>query len=278
MRLSDKMEFKLPEREQFSHKGTFGKVLNIAGSEYYTGAAYLSSVSALKTGCGYVALSSSPKVINTVSLRTSDIVFIPITEVKKKISEFDVISIGCGLSTDLSVSILYKSILETLAETDKPVIIDADGLNMLSNMKKEVKLPENLIITPHPKEASRLLGVEAEEILEKPIKYAEELSKKYHAATVLKLHSTVVCSVENDVYVNTTGNSSLAKAGSGDVLTGMIAGLIAQKMTNFEAAKLAVYLHGKTGEIASGMLSEYSVLASDLLKYIPLAIIDLIGK
>ena len=272
------MEFKLPERKQFSHKGTFGKVLNIAGSEYYTGAAYLSSIAALKTGCGYAALSSSPKVINTVSLRTSDIVFIPITEVKKKIPEFDVISVGCGLSTDLSVSILYKSILETLAGTDKPVIIDADGLNMLSKMKKEVKLPENLIITPHPKEASRLLGVEVEDILEKPMKFAKELSKKYHAVTVLKLHSTVVCSAENDIYVNTTGNSSLAKAGSGDVLTGMISGLIAQKMSNFEAAKLAVYLHGKTGEIASGMLSEYSVLASDLLKYIPCAIIDLAGK
>lgn len=268
------MEFKLPKREQFSNKGTFGKVLNIAGSEYYTGAAYLSSISALKMGCGYVALSSSPKVLNTISLRSSDIVFIPIADVKKRIADFDVVSIGCGLSTDLSVSILFKSILESLAEYPKTVIIDADGLNLLSKMKSDVKLPQNLIITPHPKEASRLLKVDMNDIIEKPMQYAKALTEKYHCTTVLKMHSTVLCSVEQEIYVNDTGNSALAKAGSGDVLTGMIAGLCAQKMSNFDAARLGVYLHGRTGEIASGMLSEYSVLASDLLKYIHLSIID----
>ncbi|MCD8377436.1 MAG: NAD(P)H-hydrate dehydratase, partial [Candidatus Gastranaerophilales bacterium] len=278
MRLYVKMVFKLPKREQFSNKSTFGKVLNIAGSEYYTGAAYLSSISALKTGCGYVALSSSPKVIKTVSLRSSDIVFLPIAEIKQKIKDFDVISIGCGLSTETGVSILFKSILETLSERNKAVIIDADGLNLLSKMKNKVDLPENLIITPHPKEASRLLNADIDYVLDRPMLCAKELTKKYHCTTVLKMHSTVVCSPELDIYVNNTGNSALSKAGSGDVLTGMIAGLCAQKMTNFDAAKLAVYLHGKTGEIASGMLSEYSVLASDLLKYIPLAIIDFMQK
>ena len=268
------MEFKLPKREQFSNKGTFGKVLNIAGSEYYTGAAYLSSISALKVGCGYVALSSSPKVINTIALRTSDIVFVPIADVKKHIPNYDVISIGCGLSTDLSVTILYKALLETLAESDKTVIIDADGLNLLAKIKGEIKLPINLIITPHPKEAARLLNEDIENIIEKPIQYAKALTEKYNCTTVLKMHSTVICSKDMDIYVNETGNSALAKAGSGDVLTGMISGLVAQKMDAFEASKLAVYLHGKTGEIASGMLSEYSVLASDLLKYIPLAILD----
>lgn len=271
------MEFKLPVREQFSNKGTFGKVLNIAGSEYYTGAAYLSSISALKVGCGYVALSSSPKVINTMALKTSDIVFVPITDVKKVLNNYDVVSLGCGLSTDLSVSILFKSLLESLSKFEGPVILDADGLNLLSKMKN-VELPQNLIITPHPKEASRLLKVEVEEILDNPMNYAKVLSETYNCTTVLKLHSTVVCSKEGDIYVNETGNSALAKAGSGDVLTGMIAGLCAQKMPLFEAAKLAVYLHGKAGEIASGMLSEYSVLASDLLKYIPLAITDTLVK
>lgn len=268
-------DIKLPKREQFSNKGTFGKVLNIAGSEYYTGAAYLSSVSALKVGCGYVALSSSPKVLNTIALRSSDIVFIPLENLKKKISEFNVVSIGCGLSTDLSVSILFKSTLETLSKLEVPVIIDADGLNLLSKMSEETALPENLILTPHPKEASRLLGVEVEDILDKPMLYAKEICHKYNCTTVLKLHSTVVCSKDFDIYVNDTGNSALAKAGTGDILTGMISGFCAQGLSGFDAARLAVYLHGKAGEIASGMLSEYSVLASDLLKYIPLAIIDL---
>ncbi len=268
-------EMKLPRREQFSNKATFGKVLNIAGSEYYTGAAYLSSVSALKTGCGYVALSSSPKVLNTIALRSSDIVFLPPEDIKKRINDFNVVSIGCGLSTELSVSILFKSIMETLSKIEVPVIIDADGLNLLAKMKENTPLPKNLIITPHPKEASRLLKAEVDDILNKPMQYAKELTEKYNCTTVLKMHSTVVCSTDMDIYVNNTGNSALAKAGTGDVLTGMIAGLCAQKMDNFEAAKLAVYLHGKAGEIASGMLSEYSVLASDLLKYIPLAITDL---
>lgn len=268
------MEFRLPDREQFSHKGTFGKVLNVAGSEYYTGASYLSSMSALKVGCGYVALCSSPKVLNTIALKTSDIVFIPISDVKKRLKDFDVISIGCGLSTDLSVSIFYKSLLESISELEVPVVIDADGLNLLSKMKSDVKLPSNLIITPHPKEASRLLKVEVEDILDKPMQYAKMLSEKYSCTTVLKLHSTVVCSRELDVYINNTGNSALAKAGSGDVLTGMIAGFLAQGVEAFEASKLAVYLHGRAGEIASSMLSEYSVLASDLLKYIPMAIMN----
>ena len=195
-------------------------------------------------------------------------------QIKKKITDFNVISVGCGLSCDLSVSLLFKSLLETLSRQECPVIIDADGLNLLSKMKEVPDLPKNLILTPHPKEASRLLGTDVEKILNKPMFYAKKLSKKYSCTTVLKLHSTVVSSVESDIYINETGNSSLAKAGSGDVLTGMIAGLCAQGMSPFEASKLAVWLHGKTGEIASGMLSEYSVLASDLLKYIPLAIMD----
>ncbi len=268
------MEFKLPEREQFSNKATFGKVLNVAGSEYYTGAAYLSSMSALKVGCGYVALSSSPKVINTIALKTSDIVFIPITDVKKAIKNYDVISIGCGLSTDVSVSILFKSLLESLVDYEGQVVLDADGLNLLSKMKNVV-LPKDLIITPHPKEASRLLDIGVEEVLNNPMNCAKALTEKYACTTVLKLHSTVVCSRDGEIYINETGNSALAKAGSGDVLTGMISGLCAQKMDSFEASKLAVYLHGRTGEIASNMLTEYSVLASDLLKYIPMAIMDL---
>ena len=265
---------KLPKREQFSHKGTFGKVLNIAGSEYYTGAAYLSSVSALKVGCGYVALASSPKVLNTIALRTSDIVFINAEDIKKRIHDFNVVSIGCGLSTDISVSILFKSTIEMLSKLELPVIIDADGLNLLSKMKDGVELPQRLIITPHPKEASRLLKTDVDKILDKPVFYAKKLSKKYGCTTVLKMHSTVVCSKDEDVYINETGNSALAKAGTGDVLTGMISGLTAQGMSEYDAARLGVYLHGRAGEIASGMLSEYSVLASDLLNYIPLAIID----
>ena len=271
------MEFKLPERPEFSNKATFGKVLNIAGSEFYSGAAYLSSLSALKVGCGYVALSSSPKSMSTVANLTPDIVFVPISSVKEALPKYNVVSIGCGLSVDASTTILFKSVITALASLDKTVLIDADGLNILAK-KKPSKLPKKLIITPHPKEASRLLKTDVGEILGKPVACAKKISKKYGCTTVLKMHSTVVCSKDMEVYINKTGNSALSKAGSGDVLTGMISGLCAQDMSEFEAAKLGVYLHGRTGEIASSMLTEYSVLASDLLKYIPLALVDIMSR
>lgn len=271
------MDFKLPERPEFSNKGTFGKVLNIAGSEYYSGAAYLSSVSALKVGCGYVALSSSPKSMNTVANMCPDIVYVPLVNVKDAIEKFNVVSIGCGLSVETSTTILFKSLITALSQTDKTVVIDADGLNILAK-KKPLKMPQNLIITPHPMEASRLLKVDIEKILEKPVDYAKKLSEKYNCTTVLKLHSTVVCSKDMEIYINDTGNSALSKAGAGDVLTGMISGLSAQGMSNYEAACTAVYLHGRTGEIASSMLTEYSVLASDLIKYIPLALVDILSR
>ena len=271
------MDCKLPERPEFSNKGTFGKVLNIAGSEYYTGAAYLSSISALKIGCGYVALSSCPKALSTVASISPDIVYIPISDVKNSLEKFDVVSIGCGLSVEPGTAILFKSLISDLSLTSKTILIDADGLNIMAK-KKPARLPKNLIITPHPMEASRLLKTDVEKILEKPVDYAKKLSEKYSCTTVLKLHSTVVCSKDMEIYINDTGNSALSKAGAGDVLTGIISGLCAQGMTPFEAAKLGVYLHGRTGEIASSMLTEYSVLASDLLKYIHIDIVVLIGK
>ena len=265
------MEFNLPKREQYSNKGTFGKVLNIAGSDNYTGAAYLSSVSALKVGCGLVSLCSSAKVISAVSNLSPDITFTPLTDLKNKIDEFDVISIGCGLSTATAQTVLFKSVLSALQDKETPLVIDADGINILAKLKKPI-LPANTIITPHPKEASRLIKADVKKILDKPVDYAKKISEKYQCTTILKQHSTVVCSKEMEIYINETGNSALAKAGSGDVLTGMVSGFLAQKMSAFEAAKLAVFLHGKTGEIASSMLTEYSTLASDLIKYIPLAI------
>lgn len=267
------MDFNFPKRIQNSHKGTYGKLLNISGSEFYTGAAYLSSVAALKVGCGYVVLSTSPKVKQVVSSLTPDLVYLPLEKVKDKLVDFNVVTIGCGLSVDTATTILFKSLLSDLSKTDKKVLIDADGLNILS-LKKTSKLPQNLIITPHPMEAARLLNVDINKIIKKPVDYAKKLSKKYNSVTVLKMHNTVVCSKELEIYINDTGNSALSKAGSGDVLSGMISGFLAQDMNIFEAAKLGVYLHGRTGEIASSMLSEYSVLASDLLKYIPIAIID----
>lgn len=258
----------MPERKQNSHKGTFGKVLNIAGSEYMTGAAYLSSVSALKIGCGYCFLASKDEVIRAVSAQTQNIVFTPIEDLINQIKTADVVSIGCGLSTDKTAQKIFNQTIKEIQE--KPLVIDADGLNILT--KTEYNLSEKTVLTPHPKEASRLLNVPTEDILKDTEKYAKEISKKYGCTTVLKLHETIVCSKDLKTYKNTTGNSSLAKAGSGDVLTGFISGLLAQGMEEFEASCLAVYLHGKCAELASADLTEYSVSAKDLIEYLPKAI------
>lgn len=269
------MDLHLPKREEKSHKGTFGKVLNIAGSRNYSGAAYLSSMSALKVGCGYVTLASVPSVLTRVASMTPDIVCVPVGEIKSQLSKYDVISIGSGLSQDAGAILMFKAIISDIKDMDKTVVIDADGLNIISKFPK-IKLPQNVILTPHIAEASRLSGQKVEDILRNPRFTAKKITEKYKCTTVLKSHKTIVCSKDEKIYTNTTGNSALAKAGTGDILCGMIAGFSAQKMEAFEASSLAVYLHGKTGEFASEDLSEYSVLASDLLKYIPKAIKEML--
>ena len=268
---SFKLELKLPRREQKSYKGTFGKVLNVAGSRNYSGAAYFSSISALKVGCGYVTLASVPSVLSRIASLSPDIVCVPVGEIKPQLDKYDVYSLGSGLSQDAGAMLLFKAILTDLIDTEKTVIIDAEGLNIISKFPK-IKLPKNVILTPHVGEASRLSGQKCEDILRNPRFTAKKISEKYNCITVLKTYKTVVCSADAIFYTNNTGNSALAKAGTGDVLCGMIAGFAAQKMPPFDAACLAVNIHGVAGELASKDLTEYSVLASDLVNYIPNAI------
>ncbi len=267
------MDCKLPLRFKNSHKGTYGKVVNIAGSRYMPGAAYLSSVAALKIGCGYCFLVSDDSVIDSVAAQTQNLVFVPIRELKKQLMTANVLSIGCGLSTSWKSKLILKKTLKYVG--DIPVVIDADGLNILA--KTNVKLPRNLILTPHPAEAARLLDVSVDSILENVELAAKEISDKYNCVVALKTHNTVVTDGKQ-VYINNSGNSALAKAGSGDVLTGMISGLLAQGMGLFDAAKLGVYLHGLTGEIASKKLTEYGVMASDLISFIPNALYEITQK
>lgn len=264
------MEFTLPVREQNSNKGTFGKVLNVAGSKNYIGAAYLSSLAILKSGAGYVALASDKNIIKSVSALLPEAVFLTRNEGVSNIDKYNVVLIGCGLGRSFLSKYWFKKFIKRIKNSDKPVVIDADGLNILA--KLNVPIPTNSIITPHPAEAARLLGVNVNDILGDLENSAKSLSKKYDCISVLKTHRTIVCSKSYEIYINEHGNSALAKAGTGDVLAGIIAGLLAQKMPVLEAAKLGVYLHSRAGEIASQDLTEYSVLASDLVNYLPQAI------
>lgn len=263
---------KLPKRSENSNKGTFGKVLNISGSEYMTGAGFLSSVSALKVGAGYVELASCERALNVVATLAPEVVLAPLSKIPELISNATVLLIGCGLST----SDTAKQIVKTVLPAQIPTVVDADGLNILAesteilHSAKNDKI-KNLIFTPHPKEASRLLNCELEDVLNNMENSAKKICEKYNCITVLKSHNTIV-SDGNKIYRNTTGNSALAKAGSGDVLAGIIAGLLAQKMTPFDASCLGVYIHGLAGDLAKNDLTAYGVLASDTVRYIPNAL------
>lgn len=272
------MDYRLPKRIENSNKSTYGKVLNIAGSDYMPGAAYLSSVSALRVGCGYCFLVSGERVINAVAAQTQNVVFVPLSELVQQIDLCpEVIEIGCGLSQSQQAVELFNTMLDS-ANLNTSLVIDADGLNILSKNPEKylAKGFKNVVLTPHPKEASRLLGCSLDEVLSDMGAAAEQISKKYHCVTVLKSHNTIVFSESGQKYINTTGNNSMAKAGSGDVLAGMISGILAQGKDTFEAAVLGVYLHGLAGDFAKEDLSEYSVMADDLLRYIPFAIKNII--
>lgn len=273
----------LPKRVQKSHKGTYGNVLNIAGSLSYPGAAFLSSISALKVGAGYVMLATTSSTVPIVASHSPDITFLDLGESDKGTIPKDALkyiqgvanphcySIGCGLSISKDTKDFLSSFLNKYSKSQTPIIIDADGINILSRMQKVI-IPLNSIITPHPLELARLMKVDADEIQADRVKWAWEASKKYDCIVLLKGHESIIAVPNGQIFVNKTGNSALAKAGAGDVLTGMIAGFCAQGVNLENSACLAVYLHGLAGELASKAFTEYGVLASNLVNHIPIAI------
>lgn len=273
----------LPKRDENSNKGSFGKVLNIAGSKMFSGAAFLSSISALKVGAGFVTLASTDIVIDRIASSIPELVYSSLNANDEgtissdnsisNLYDFDVISLGCGLTTNADTQKFVMRILKEFNNRQK-VVIDADGINILGLHKGELSI-KNSVITPHPKELARLLNVDLSEVLENREKYARISAQTYECITVLKGHNTIVTDGDK-IYVNTSGNSALAKAGTGDVLTGIIAGLLAQNVKPFNAAMLAVFIHGLAGDIASEDYTKYSVLASDVLDYIPFAIQEII--
>ncbi len=268
------MDYKLPKRIENSNKSTYGRVLNIAGSDYMPGAAYLSSVAALKIGCGYCFLASTERAISAVAAQTQNIVFVPLKQVVEHLNlPPEAVTIGCGLSQNDEAVETFKTVIQNTSP-ETPIVIDADGLNILAKMPVlfTSKGFKQAVVTPHPKEASRLLNCSLDEILSDVPAAAIKISKIYNCVTVLKTHKTVVTAPDRQTYTNSTGNNCMAKAGSGDVLAGMISGLIAQGKDIFEAAVLGVYLHGLCGDIAKNKLTEYSVMAEDLISFIPDAI------
>lgn len=274
----------LPKRHENAHKGTFGHVLNIAGCGFYTGAAYFSSIAPSRVGCGRITLASTETVLKSISALTPDVILMPldstsektvssksIKKLKKVLSDYQAISIGCGISLNKDTAKFFRELIETLKAFKTPIVIDADAITFLSKFKK-VELPKNTILTPHPAEMARLMEVKVENILSQPEFWSKKCCEKYNCTTVLKIHKTIIADNNGRFYQNNSGNTALSHGGSGDVLCGMITGFLSQGLNCFDASVLGVYLHGITAELASAELTEYSTLSSDLLKYIPYAI------
>ena len=271
---------KLPKRNPDSNKGDFGKVFNIVGSRQYLGAGILASLASLRVGAGYSIINIPENILISVSNFSPDLIYTKRTNNVDDILEqtenlkINSIVMGCGIGTEKETVKFVKTMLFELKNSHIPIVIDADGLNCMA-FGDISSLPVNTILTPHPKELSRLLNVSSEEIVNNREKYIKIAFEKYNSTIILKGHETLI-NDGREVYRNTTGNTALSKAGTGDILSGMIGGFLAQKVSTLDAAILAVYLHGLAGDLYSKDFSEYSMLASDLLNYIPLALKELL--
>ena len=260
----------IQERKKDIHKGDCGRILIIAGSTGMAGAAVLCARGALRGGAGLVQVSIPEELFPILQIGVPEATCIPKDRLLKGTLQYHSIAIGPGLGDDAEN---LKVITRILEGYEKPVVIDADGLNLLSNdllaMKRSIA---KLIITPHPGEAARLLKVNVSEINKDRLASASALAAETGAVTVLKGAGSIVATPEGKTYINTTGNPGMATGGSGDVLTGLIAALLGQGLNLESAAVAGVYLHGLAGDIKASQIGEYGLIASDIAEGISLAI------
>lgn len=278
----------IPKRNPNSHKGSFGKLLNIAGSKNMSGAAALSTLAALRSGVGICTLASTESVINRVGANIYEPTFICLdenkngqissedfTQVLDKLDEFDAITIGMGLGRSEDIKAVVRKILYNASCT---VLIDADGIFALSScidILKDTKA--DIILTPHPGEMSMLTGLSVSDIQKDRINIAKSFAKEHSVTLVLKGSGTVIATPDGKVYINQTGNAGLARGGSGDVLSGMIGAFAAQELSAKEAAVAGVFLHGYCADRVYKNSSMQGMLPSDLLKDLP-AMFGVMGR
>jgi len=278
----------LLHRKPAAHKGDFGHVFILAGCAQYSGAALLCSSAAMRSGAGLVTLGIPRNIVNAIIKKKSpEVILEPLAQtrqltislkalaqIKASLKKVDVLLIGPGLSQNRSTQTLVRKVITNI---NKPVVIDADGLNALVGHLDLLRvtgygLGVAKILTPHPGELSRLSGKNIKAIQSNREEIAKRFAKDYKIAVVLKGRQTVVADYQGSFYVNKTGNPGMASAGSGDVLSGMIAAFLAQGLPGFEAAKYAVYLHGLAGDLAAKGKTQIGLIASDIIEKIPQAI------
>lgn len=257
-----------PKRKKNSHKGSYGKVLMIAGSKGMSGAAYLSAKAAYAVGAGLVQIYTHEEnrvilqqllpeaIITTYDTFDSE-------QLEKLIQWADLIGIGCGLGkSDTAERVMQYTLKRALV----PCVVDADGINILSKHMEWIEETNALIVlTPHMKEMSRMLQCSVKELIEQRMERLHAFVERYKVVCVLKDARTLVAKEHRNTYLNLSGNAAMAKAGSGDVLAGVIVGILAQQCEPYTSACLGVFLHGLAGDMARDKKGAYSVLASDLV-------------
>jgi len=269
-------------RKRNAHKGSYGHLFILAGSVGKSGAAAMAGRAALRTGAGLVTVGTPKSCLPAVARSMVELMTEPLAEtpqgslseealpkILKLMKGKNAALIGPGLSTQPPTAALVTSLLPKLKV---PVVIDADGLNILAeNLDALTSLPKPAVLTPHPGEFGRLVGLSNEEVLERRLELAAEFSSRLGVYLVLKGYRTLIASPDGRVFVNPTGNPGMATGGSGDVLSGMIASFIMQEKDVLGATLAAVYLHGLSGDIGARALGERALVAGDLIKYLPQA-------
>ena len=274
----------LPRRPNSAHKGTFGRVLVCAGSLHYIGAAYLACGGAMRVGAGLVTLAMARSLQPILAAKLTEVTYAPLPEeeagfigseasqiLHERLADYDVLLMGCGLSQHPSVMEFVRDFLLEMPPSIAPLLVlDADVLNALAQTPQWwQRLDQDAILTPHPGEMARLSGLSVEDIERERLKVAREHAALWQKTVILKGTPTVIASPDGSARISAIVNPGLASAGTGDVLSGTFAGLLAQGLSYYDAATCGVYLHGLAGEMVRRELGDAGMVASDLLPALP---------
>ncbi len=276
----------LPQRPLEANKGSFGRVLVVAGSINYIGAAYLACSGALRVGAGLVTLATVTSLQPILASKLTEVTYLPLPQshpgivspaaaklIHQELDHYNVLLLGCGLGQSQSAIKFIKSTLFRLKPVSLPLVLDADALNTLAQTPNWwQQLTDNAILTPHPGEMARLVGLSVNEVQSDRVGIARRTALEWHKTIVLKGAYTVVAAPDGQSRVSPVANPGLASAGTGDVLAGAIAGLLAQGLSLFDAATCGVFLHGEAGEMVKARLGDAGMIATDLLPALPLII------
>jgi len=270
---------RLPRREPYSHKGNYGEVLVVAGSRGYTGAAALAAEAALRAGAGLVYLAVPEGLLSTMEAKLTEVIKLGLAEEDGSLAlaaldrileisqDKDVLVIGPGLGQHPQTVELVQQLI---VQASKPLVLDADGLNaLIGHLDIVTQRQAPTVLTPHPGELARLIAKSVDEIEAERVGLARETARQCNSVLVLKGVPTVTATPDGEIFINSTGNSGLASGGSGDVLTGCLAGLLAQGLDGITASVCAVYLHGLAADHLKPTLGERGMIAGDVLRELP---------